>query len=98
MGSAPSFPRPVRPLPCFRASVHVATHLYAHAHVHGALIEVENATEPLLRAHCLSMPCAPIICCGVCAALTDDKKASKVAPAGGMCLILGWATMALLKR
>lgn len=33
-----------------------------------------------------------------CAALTDDRKASKVAPAGGICLILGWATMALLKR
>lgn len=78
--------------------MHVATYLYAHAHVHGALIEVENATEPLLRAHCLSMPCAPIICCGVCEALTNDKKASKVAPAGGICLILGWATMALLKR
>ncbi|CAM9762364.1 unnamed protein product [Pylaiella littoralis] len=30
--------------------------------------------------------------------LTDNKKASKVAPAGGICLILGWATLALLKR
>ncbi|CAM9903113.1 unnamed protein product [Scytosiphon promiscuus] len=32
------------------------------------------------------------------ASLTDDQKLAKAAPAGGICMILGWATMALLKR
>eukprot|EP00752_Nemacystus_decipiens_P003948 g3615.t1 len=32
------------------------------------------------------------------ASLTDDKKVAKAAPAGGICLMLGWATLALLKR
>ncbi|CAM9295738.1 unnamed protein product [Ectocarpus sp. 4 AP-2014] len=32
------------------------------------------------------------------ACLKEDKKASKAAPAGGICMILGWATMAILKR
>ncbi|CAM9093185.1 unnamed protein product [Hapterophycus canaliculatus] len=30
--------------------------------------------------------------------LTDDKRMAKAAPVGGICMILGWATMALLKR
>eukprot|EP00903_Cladosiphon_okamuranus_P009451 g9010.t1 len=30
--------------------------------------------------------------------LTNDKKPAKMAPVGGICFILGWATLALLKR
>lgn len=40
------------------------------------------------------------ICCARfdVAALTENKKMTGAAPAGGIALILGWASMALLKR
>lgn len=44
--------------------------------------------------NCIAYPC--FFCTR--AALTEDKRASGAAPAGGIALILGWTSMAFLRR